>query len=120
MATLKSSYSTAELAQALEISPCGFEANLQNPQRPRRKRDEQLSALINPIFKASRQTYGSPRLTHALRAMGQHCGKNRIARLMKENGIKPVQKRRFRPRTTDSRHNMPIEDNRLPNPTKPF
>lgn len=119
MASLKSNYSAAELAQALEISSSGFDGHLQKPQRPRRERDRQLSALIHPIFKASRQTYGSPRLTHALRNIGQRCGKNRVSRLMRENRIKPVQKRRFRPRTTDSRHRLPIAENRLAKAAKP-
>jgi len=113
MATLKSIYSTEELAQALEISSSGFEAHLHKPQRARRQEDRKLSALMQPIFKESRQTYGSPRLTLSLRRMGYPCGKNRIARLMKENRIKPVQKRRFRPRTTDSRHGLPIAENHL-------
>ena len=32
---------------------------------------------------------------------GQRCGKIRIARLMREGGLRPMQMRRFRPRTTE-------------------
>jgi transposase InsO family protein len=49
-----------------------------------------------------------------LRRQGIQCGKNRICRLMEEQGLKPVQKRRFRPQTTQSRHAEPIAPNRLP------
>jgi transposase InsO family protein len=48
-------------------------------------------------------------------------GKNRIRRLMDEQGLQPVQKRRFRPQTTQSRHDQPIAPNRLkelPEPPK--
>lgn len=38
---------------------------------------------------------------------------------MRQNGIKPLQKRRFRPRTTDSRHTLPIAENRLAKAAKP-
>lgn len=61
----------------------------------------------------SRKTYGSPRMTHALRACGIHCGKNRVARLMKSMGLRGVQKGRFRPRTTQSRHGDTRSPNRL-------
>lgn len=119
MASLKSSFSRAELAMALDVSASGFEAHLQKPQRPRRKQDQALSALMQPIFKASRNTYGSPRLTLSLRRIGHRCGKNRVARLMRENHIRPVQKRRFRPRTTDSRHAFALAENRLAKASKP-
>ena len=38
------------------------------------------------------------------RDLGERCGKNRVARLMRAQGLRARQKRRFRPRTTDSRH----------------
>jgi len=47
-----------------------------------------------------------------LRANGIRCGKNRIARLMRENGIQAKTKRRFKI-TTDSKHNLPIAENLL-------
>lgn len=113
MALLKNSFSGAELAQALEISPSGFDQHRRKDQQPRRRQDEKLLALIKPIFEASRKTYGSPRLCHQLRQSGVRCGKNRIARLMRQHRIKPLQKRRFRPRTTNSTHAFPIAENLL-------
>jgi putative transposase len=122
MAQLKSNYSTSELCQALEISSSGFLTHEQKDQRPRRRRDRELVALIEPIFQQSRRTYGSPRICLALRQAGQRCGKNRIGRLMRQQRWRAVQKRRFRPRTTDSRHALPIAANRLAQinePTRP-
>ena len=122
MALLKNSFSGAELAQTLEISPSGFDQHRRKDQQPRHRQDEKLLALLKPIFKDSRNTYGSPRITLALRKIGLRCGKNRIARLMRENRIRPVQKKRFRPRTTDSRHTYAIAENHLlkvPKPDRP-
>ena len=122
MAQLKTDYSSAELAQALEISGSGFLMHKQKDLRPRRQRDRELIALMEPIFGQSRGTYGSPRLCAALREAGQRCGKNRVHRLMRQQFWKAKQKRRFRPRTTDSRHSLPIAANRLAQvdrPTKP-
>jgi len=113
MAQLKTAYSSSELCQALEISGSGFLMHRQKDQRPRRQEDRRLVALMEPIFRQSRQTYGSPRLRAALQQAGQRCGKNRVHRLMRQQRWKARQKRRFRPRTTDSRHALPIVANRL-------
>ena len=48
-----------------------------------------------------------------LRALGHRVGRRRIARLMREQGLRPEQKRRFVPRTTDSRHGRPVAPQKL-------
>jgi transposase InsO family protein len=62
-------------------------------------------------LKSSRHTYGGPRIRRDPADRGQRCGKNRIARLMRESGLRPGQKRRFRPRTTESRHDHKLAEN---------
>jgi putative transposase len=119
MARLKTDYSLSEISQALEISPSGFAAHGLKEQRPRRQRDLHLVELMKPLFQRSRGTYGSPRLCAALRQNGERCGKNRINRLMRQQHWKAKQKRRFRPRTTDSRHPMPVAPNRLAQSQEP-
>jgi putative transposase len=59
------------------------------------------------------QTYGSPRIRCELRAKGLRHGRNRISRLMREQGLCGRQKPRFRPLTTQSRHDQPIATNLL-------
>jgi len=113
MAQLKTEYSHGELCKALEISNSGFLGHQLKDQQPRRQRDRQLIALLGPIFERSRRTYGSPRLRVELRNAGQRCGKNRIRRLMRQQRWQARQKRRFRPRTTNSSHALPIAPNRL-------
>ena len=110
------------LAEALEVSPSGFAAHRQKAQRPRRRQDAHLRPLIAQSFTASGRTYGSPRVRLDLRDLGHRCGKNRVARLMREDGLRPKQKRRFRPRTTDSRHGHQIAENwlaKVPTPDQP-
>jgi putative transposase len=49
-------------------------------------------------------SYGSPRMTHELRARGQACSKNRVARLMQIHGLCARPRRPFRPKTTTPDH----------------
>ncbi len=119
------------------VSESGFAAHrrkaLRQPRRrrgiagaggraSRRQHDAQLRPLIGQSFAQSWRTYGCLRVRLDLQEHGQRCGKNRIARLMRESGLRPRQKRRFRPRTTDSRQAHPIAETRLakvPAPDRP-
>jgi putative transposase len=59
---------------------------------------------------------------HVLRRRGWHCGKNRIARLMRSRALRARQKRRFRPKTTQSEHKLPLAPNwlaKIPKPDRP-
>lgn len=90
----------AKACHALGVSRSGYHAHLHKHQRPRRRQDSLLATEVHAAFSASRSTYGSPRLVHALRAKGLRHGNNRIARLMREQNLRVRQKRRFVPRTT--------------------
>lgn len=111
-----------ELADALAVSKSGFFAHQRKEESPRAQQDRDLCQAIEPIFVASRRTYGSPRIMHALRRSGWRCGKNRIARLMRSRGLRARQKRRFRPKTTQSDHKLPVAPNwlaKVPKPDRP-
>jgi len=110
------------MADALAVSKSGFFSHQRKEERPRAQQDKELSNAIEPIFVASRRTYGSPRIMHALRRSGWRCGKNRIARLMRSRGLRARQKRRFRPKTTQSDHQLPVAPNwlaKIPKPDRP-
>ena len=122
METLLAQYPLDALAEALGVSPGGFAAHRRKPQRQRRQEDAQLAKLIGQSFAQSRQTYGCLRVREDLRDLGQRCGKNRVLRLMRSQSLRPRQKRRFRPRTTDSRHPHPVAENwlaKVPAPDRP-
>jgi putative transposase len=119
---MKKVHGLTDMAGALEISKSGFFAHQRKEERPRAQQDKQLASAIEPIFVASRRTYGSPRIMHALRRSGWRCGKNRIARLMRSHDLRARQKRRFRPKTTQSDPKLPVAPNwlaKLPKPDRP-
>ena len=114
METMKDEHFLPALAQALEVSASGFHAHQRKNQGQRRREDQALSRAIRPVFAASRQTDGCPRITAALRQDGVCCGKNRVARLMRENRLVRRQKRkRWRPQTTQTNHRQPVAENWL-------
>jgi transposase InsO family protein len=92
----------------LEVSRSGFYAWLRRSVCKRRRINEALIEQMKAIHAESRGTYGSPRITAALRSVGKRCGRNRVARLMKHAGLFGCARRRFRVRTTDSSHDLPI------------
>lgn len=103
IARLQQQQPSVDLSEAcltLEVSRSGYHAHLRKAQRTRRRQDVLLAREVQQAFEASRRTYGSPRLCQVLRRKGLHHGKNRIARLMREAGLRVRQKRRFVPRTT--------------------
>ena len=50
--------------------------------------DEILYEVILEIYKSSGKAYGSPKITQAMRAKGYRIAKKRVARIMRENGLK--------------------------------
>jgi len=90
------------------VSTSGYYAWQKRGMSPRKRRDEELKVKIVELHKASRGTYGEPRLRAGLKQEGISCGKNRIARLMKEAGVSGIGRQRFKIVTTDSRHGLPV------------
>ena len=112
---MKTEHPIRSLCAALEVSASGYYdwVQRQNHPGPRAQEDALLAAQIGRIHQASRQTYGSPRIQFELRQTGQNHGRNRIARLMRQQQLCGRAKGRYRVCTTDSRHDHPIAPNRL-------
>lgn len=105
-------YSVRRMCRVLKVSPSGYYAWSSRPESPRARADRRLSVKIREIFQHSGRTYGSPRIAAALRAHGERCGKNRVARLMREEGLVARKPRRYKT-TTDSEHAWPVAPNLL-------
>ena len=100
------------MCKVLKVSRSGYYA--WQRRRPSKRQRENMKLLMNiqEVYKQRRRVYGSPRITNELNEQGIRCGKNRVARIMKENGIRAYVRKRFR-RTTESRHNYPASPNLL-------
>lgn len=106
-------YGLDELCRMLDVSVSGYRS-WRRGGKPGRKRltDAQMLALIQAIHAEFKGSYGSPRMVKELRARDYPASKDRVERLMQENGIKAKHKRRFKV-TTDSKHTMPVAPNLL-------
>jgi putative transposase len=100
------------LCTVLGVGRAGFYAARHRPVAARRRADQQLAVHVAAALAASRGRYGSPRVDRELQAQGHAVGRHRVARLMREQGLRARKKRRFQ-RTTDSQHGLPIAPNVL-------
>ena len=108
----KEEFPVQRLCKVLEVSQSGYFAWRSRPASRRQRDDLVLLAHVRSAFVLSNGTYGSPRMTRELQDQGLRVGRRRTARLMRENGLRARQPRRFR-RTTDSLHAFPVAPNLL-------
>ena len=104
-----SGFAVRKMCRLLGVNRSGYYAYLRRGLSHRQEENQRLVKMIKDIWKKFRKVYGSPRITAELHAQGIRCGKNRVARLMRENGIKARTKKRFKV-TTKSDHNLPIAE----------
>ena len=112
---MKTEHTIVLLCEVFTVSPSGYYDWQKRRAVPGRRahQNQKLAQEILAIYQRSRHTYGSPRIVMELRKQGKRHGRNRIARLMSEEGLCGRQRRRYRVQTTDSRHDQPIAPNRL-------
>lgn len=86
----------AALCRKLGVSRSGYYVWRDREDSQRKMDDQRLLKEMVRIFKASRETYGYPRVHAALKAQGIVCGRHRVARIMRENSLKARMARRFK------------------------
>ena len=105
-------FPVAWMCQVLGVSLSGYYAWMTRPESRRSREDRRLLLEIRTIYRQSRRTYGSPRIYRELRERHYRCGRHRVARLMRRDGLQGSYRRRFRV-TTLSKHRWPVAPNRL-------
>ena len=108
----KKEYSLRALCRVLKVTRAGYYAWCRRPPSRRQLENDQLAVRIKDIFKAKEELYGSQRIYHDLKAANVPCSLKRVARIMRQSDLKAIKKRRF-VITTDSNHDLPIEENVL-------
>jgi putative transposase len=99
-----------QLCSVLEVSRSGLYAARKRQTQPLSICPD--SVHVKAAFEASGRSYGSRRLSQALKAQDVHIGRHRARTLMRANGLRSQWKRKF-VHTTDSRHGLPVAGNVL-------
>ena len=119
---MKGNYPVRMLCELLDVSHSGYYRWVAKRPTTRERDDAAIAAKVAAAHRASRGTYGAPRILVDLREDGTRTSKRRCARLMRELGIQGRKKHRRKPQTTDSGHSEPVAPNVIalrPRPTGP-
>ncbi|QVK33032.1 IS3 family transposase [Pseudomonas syringae] len=90
-------YSIRRLCLTLKVHPSGYYAWLSEPQSARAKADQRLLGLIKHSWLESGGVYGYRKIHDDLREVGEDCGRHRVARLMRLEGLRSQTGYRRRP-----------------------
>jgi putative transposase len=106
----RASFPVAVLCKVLSVSRSGYYEWRDRPPSRRSQQDVTLTAKIYEIHRGSRETYGSPRVHAELRSIGLRCGRKRVARLMRKEGLRGCIRGRRKRTTRRNRRAVPAED----------
>ncbi len=101
------------MCEVLDVSPSGFYSWLSRPRSQRARDDEVLVKQIRRSFSESDETYGVRRVWPDLLAWGFAVGRERVARLMRREGIQARPPRRKLPKDSGARPAHPLAPNTL-------
>ena len=100
------------MCRVLGVSRSGFYRWRQHKEGSRAREDRRLLVQIRTVHEQSQRRYGSPRVYQALKKQGEPCGKHRVERLMRSDGLQARRRRCFRV-TTRSASGHPVAPNHL-------
>jgi transposase InsO family protein len=101
------------ICDVLSVSRSGFYAWQFRGLSAREERDQELALLVREIFQRHRRRYGARRIAVELAARGEVCSVARVAKLLEQQGLRAIQPKSYRPRTTNSRHRLGYSPNLL-------
>ena len=104
---------TVVLCEALGVSPSGFYAWRTRTPSVRARTDAAILQTVRASFALSDATYGARRMLDEVRAAGHHCGRQRVARLMRGAALRARPRRRALPADTGVRAQHLIAPNVL-------
>lgn len=91
------------LCRMMRVSESGYYAWRKRLSKPPSLKRKKLADLVRNCYWGHRRRYGTRRIQKALHQAGVKVGRFQIRRLMREQNLKAIQPKSFKPRTTDSR-----------------
>jgi len=117
----QSNIATTTVCEVLDVCRSAYYAWRSAAPSPRQERDERLTPLVRDVFWEHRRRYGARRIAAELRDRAGACGPRKVAKLLETQGLRAIQPKSFKPKTTDSRHRLGYSPNLLldaPEPTR--
>ena len=100
------------MCEVLKVSRSGFYAWRKRPASERSMFQAELVSEMQQIHsERHKDVYGSPRMHQELLSRGFEICESTVAKLMQKEGLSASTHRRFRVRTTDSDHTLPVAEN---------
>jgi putative transposase len=108
----RKAYPVTVLCRVMEVSRSGFYQHIQLKPKIISKEQFALESTVKEIFRKSKRSYGTRRMSEGLRKKGFNVGRYQAGSLMRRLELRVKSKRRFKV-TTDSKHDLPIAPNLL-------
>jgi len=101
------------MCRTMKVSRAGYYAWVDRPPSAHTVEDQKLAVLVRAAHEKSKKRYGAPRVQKALAKKDDvHVSQKRVARLMRQEGLKARPRKRFK-LTTMSDHDQPVAANIL-------
>jgi putative transposase len=101
------------MCRVLGVGRSGYYAWKHRKPGLRQQANQALGVQVRAEYQASRKTYGSPRIHVMLQRKGVACGRHRVARLMRQEGLFARPKHKTHPVTTQPASGVVPAPNRL-------
>jgi len=108
-----SSFGVESVCETLNVNRAAFYAWKAGEPSERQRSDDELASVVRELFWKHRRRYGSRRLIKDLAEQGVKCGRRRVAKTLKSQGLIAIQPKSFKPQTTESRHRLGYSPNLL-------
>ena len=96
IARRRNHHSVRMMCSALRVSRSGYYAWRVRPESTRARGDRALTRMIRTLHTESNGVYGSPKIHQELLVSGESCGRHKVARLMRQAGLRGCPKKRYR------------------------
>jgi putative transposase len=105
-------HSVQLMCRVLSVPASSYYGWLKRPPSKRAVNNIALTAKIKDLFETEKRRSGAIRITKQLQADGESVGRNRVAKIMRLNGLRAKAAKKFKA-TTNSDHNLPVAPNLL-------
>jgi putative transposase len=104
---------TATICEALDVCRSAYYDWLTREPGPREQELDEWTPTIVEIFLTHRRRYGARRIAAVLKDQTIVCSAKRVAKVLRNQGLRAIQPKSFLPKTTDSRHKLGYSPNLL-------